>query len=356
MNWVILKNTTALLALVSSSAWAVDRDNDGIADSYDIYPNNANRGAGLWREQYNNIDGKKIALLVNSPNYPHNPDIVEQLQSFEGPTNIANDYGSRIHGVFYAPKTGRYTFWIAGDDYAQLNLSSSSSPDDKSEIASVPGWTKPNVWNKYAKQKSAQIELVAGQAYYIEALQKEDWGLDTLQVAWQVPGGVREIISAEYFIPQIDSDGDGVYDGQDAFPNDPNEWLDTDGDGVGDNADVFPLDPSETADSDGDGVGDNADAYPNDPSRIYGDSDGDGLDDNLDIYPLDPSRSIGMWREQFNHISGRRIRHLVKAPNYPHSPDTVERLTEAKGPVRICLLYTSPSPRDMRRSRMPSSA
>ncbi|GAB5856496.1 hypothetical protein JMUB7529_28130 [Staphylococcus aureus] len=25
-------------------------------------------------------------------------------------------------------------------------------------------------------------------------------------------------------------------------------------------------------------------------------------------------------------------------------------------PVNICLLYTSPSPRDMRRSRMPSSA
>ena len=30
--------------------------------------------------------------------------------------------------------------------------------------------------------------------------------------------------------------------------------------------------------------------------------------------------------------------------------------TEAKGEYVICLLYTSPSPRDMRRSRMPSSA
>jgi hypothetical protein len=38
----------------------------------------------------------------------------------------------------------------------------------------------------------------------------------------------------------VDSDGDGVPDDQDAFPNDPNEDTDTDGDGVGDNADVEP--------------------------------------------------------------------------------------------------------------------
>ena len=39
----------------------------------------------------------------------------------------------------------------------------------------------------------------------------------------------------------VDSDGDGVYDIFDAFPNDPAEILDSDGDGVGDNAwDAFP--------------------------------------------------------------------------------------------------------------------
>ncbi|MGS0730905.1 M9 family metallopeptidase, partial [Shewanella sp. 0m-11] len=59
--------------------------------------------------------------------------------------------------------------------------------------------------------------------------------------------------------PPVDSDGDGVPDSQDAFPNDPTETSDTDGDGVGDNADVFPTDPTEWADSDGDGIGDNAD-------------------------------------------------------------------------------------------------
>jgi chitinase len=35
-----------------------------------------------------------------------------------------------------------------------------------------------------------------------------------------------------------DTDGDGVADSQDAFPNDPSEWLDSDHDGIGDNAEA----------------------------------------------------------------------------------------------------------------------
>jgi len=38
--------------------------------------------------------------------------------------------------------------------------------------------------------------------------------------------------------PAPDSDGDGITDDQDIFPNDPEEWLDSDGDGTGDNADT----------------------------------------------------------------------------------------------------------------------
>ena len=97
----------------------------------------------------------------------------------------------------------------------------------------------------------------------------------------------------------LDSDGDGVSDDQDAFPNDATETTDTDGDGLGDNADpndantdsdgdgvadgedVFPSDADESADADGDGLGDNAD--PNDGNT---DSDGDGIADGLDGFPL----------------------------------------------------------------------
>ena len=62
--------------------------------------------------------------------------------------------------------------------------------------------------------------------------------------------------------PRVDSDNDGVFDDEDAFPDDPNETHDDDGDGVGNNTDAFPQDPDEQFDKDGDGVGDNADDFP----------------------------------------------------------------------------------------------
>ncbi|MCH6256583.1 malectin domain-containing carbohydrate-binding protein [Puniceicoccaceae bacterium K14] len=40
--------------------------------------------------------------------------------------------------------------------------------------------------------------------------------------------------------PEVDTDGDGVPDVDDAFPNDPTETTDTDGDGIGDNSDPNP--------------------------------------------------------------------------------------------------------------------
>ena len=91
--------------------------------------------------------------------------------------------------------------------------------------------------------------------------------------------GPEETCQDQAMIVDIDTDGDGVFDGDDAFPNDASETSDSDGDGVGDNADAFPNDATETTDSDGDSVGDNADAFPNDASETL-DSDGNGVGDN----------------------------------------------------------------------------
>jgi len=55
-----------------------------------------------------------------------------------------------------------------------------------------------------------------------------------------------------------DSDGDGVLDHLDPFPNDGNEWLDTDGDQIGNNSDL---------DDDNDGVADQHDGFPLDNTK-----------------------------------------------------------------------------------------
>lgn len=92
-----------------------------------------------------------------------------------------------------------------------------------------------------------------------------------------------------------DSDGDGIPDSDDAFPDDAGEWADSDNDGTGDNADsdddgdnvaddedAFPFDPDESVDTDGDGIGDNADT----------DDDNDGVADGEDDFPLDEDESL----------------------------------------------------------------
>jgi hypothetical protein len=101
--------------------------------------------------------------------------------------------------------------------------------------------------------------------------------------------------SEEDEVAQKDSDGDGVDDNSDAFPNDPTEWADSDGDGYGDNSDAYPdddtrheIDPGDP-DTDGDGFPDSTDDFPNDPTE-WVDTDGDGYGDNSDEYPNDPSR------------------------------------------------------------------
>jgi len=87
-----------------------------------------------------------------------------------------------------------------------------------------------------------------------------------------------------------DSDGDGVGDNTDRFPFNATDWLDSDGDGVGDNTDVYPTDAREWIDTDGDGVGDNADALPTNADESL-DSDGDGVGDNQDVFPDDPNET-----------------------------------------------------------------
>ncbi|GAB3514952.1 hypothetical protein [Photobacterium alginatilyticum] len=130
-------------------------------------------------------------------------------------------------------------------------------------------------------------------------------------------------------VKKADSDGDGVIDALDAFPDDDTEWYDSDGDKVGNNADTdddgdghdddkdaFPLEPSEHKDADSDGIGnnedpnddndsvlDNKDAFPEDPSEDTDtdtdgignnkdtDDDGDGVDDTDDRFPLNGNES-----------------------------------------------------------------
>ena len=71
----------------------------------------------------------------------------------------------------------------------------------------MDGWTNRYEWDKSSSQESGLIYLEAGERYYIEALQKDQGGGDNLAVAWQVPGGSREVIHGDFLVANSQEKG-----------------------------------------------------------------------------------------------------------------------------------------------------
>lgn len=141
--------------------------------------------------------------------------------------------------------------------------------------------------SRYSRIDDEQISS-AGEALALFSLH----AYEQIVLFYKVQGQVKlQVIS---FLNN-DSDGDGVLDDDDLFPEDSLDWADHDGDGIGDNADpdddndyrpdledAFPLDPTEWLDTDGDSIGNNADT----------DDDNDGYLDVDDQFSTDPSEHI----------------------------------------------------------------
>ncbi|MBI3868012.1 MAG: lamin tail domain-containing protein [Verrucomicrobia bacterium] len=148
---------------------------------------------GVFREVFSGIGGVNVSDLTGAPAFPNSPSSTNFITDFfEAPTNIDDNYGQRLRALILPPITGSYVFWIATDDGGDLYLSSDEDPAHKVRIAWVVNWTSSREWGKEGNQQSAPISLVAGQRYYIEALQKEGSGGDNLAVRWQLPNSVIE--------------------------------------------------------------------------------------------------------------------------------------------------------------------
>ncbi|MFH6602414.1 Ig-like domain-containing protein [Maribacter algicola] len=138
-------------------------------------------------ETFENVTGTSIAELKSNVNFPDSPTAVDELNEFRIPINVDDDYGVRVKGLLKAPETGTYYFWVTGDDNVELSISSDASEANKVRIAYHNDWSRDGEWNKYSTQKSAGIDLVAGQNYHIEALMNERGGGDNLSVGWRKP-------------------------------------------------------------------------------------------------------------------------------------------------------------------------
>ncbi len=146
-----------------------------------------------------------------------------------------------------SPHRAVLTFTLAQAGYYKLEAATHApSASQDSLWIQVDGFpTSGYVWNLPAGAgyvtnfvtngaSTVRVNLAAG-AHTVEVIHREAGArLDWMRLVYDGPPA-----------PEGDRDGDGVLDENDAFPDDPTEWLDTDGDGVGDNADVFPNDPTK---------------------------------------------------------------------------------------------------------------
>ena len=171
-----------------------------------LYVNNpsADPGRGtILREWWNGVSGWDVTHLTDHSNYPKYPSGSDYRTEFEAPSNWSDPFGSKMSGYLYPPTTGWYRFWIASDDYSELHLSPTSNSAHKQQIAYIDGYTALHEWTKFSSQVSDWQYLEAGERYYIEALYKDHGGGDNLSVAWQVPGGSREVIDGDFLSPVL---------------------------------------------------------------------------------------------------------------------------------------------------------
>lgn len=161
-------------------------------------------------------------------------------------TNLVTEVGSCVHKV--APNGGNYyQCQYRAAAYYQGPVGIVTCGDFAYDVLCAvrpdeTGWLDPN-----PNDDSAPAYCFNGCKYEGASAT----GSPGEPVTWVASGTV--CTAADVPPPAVDTDGDGVPDGEDAFPNDANESKDTDGDGIGDNADVADADPTNGDDKqDGD--------------------------------------------------------------------------------------------------------
>ena len=181
-------------------------------------------------EIWNGIAGNTVSSLTSNSKYPNSPSSSTNLTSFEIPSNTVTNFGCRVSGYICAPLTGAYTFWVAGDDAAELWLSTDSNAANKVRIAYNSTYTSSRQWTKYSTQKSVVKNLVQGATYYVEALMKQGTGSNNLAVGWLKPGQTgtvpSEVIPGSILSPRTALGlKNALINNEPSFPNNESTFI-----------------------------------------------------------------------------------------------------------------------------------
>ena len=173
-------------------------------------------------EFYADVPGNTTQVLLDDPRYQNGePDTVEFKDLFEGPNNIADEYGAVLRAIYTPPEDGDYVFFVAADNQGLLYLSTDENPANKKLIADEPSWNPIRAWTNTDRRAGCDeedpnsefsecphrsdqfvdtewedggtISLKADQGYYMELAMSEGGGGDNMAVLATLAKNVEDV-------------------------------------------------------------------------------------------------------------------------------------------------------------------
>ena len=322
-----------------------DSDGDGVGDNSDAFPNDPNEssdsdgdGVGDNSDQDEDNDGWNNTDEIDCQTDPADPNSIPQDTDGDGicdpldPVNNLMWANNSAHFLYVKPDTIEnsnienakpYQIEFVANPMAQQNPIVLTQICDKGQGHVADVWSAFVLgpfpydiisWHIYNTNGQSIGMFVSRDNLTQSSNMTFPTVISTQDTENQSSGHLEaEVIDSQYYTCEFDytdTDGDGVLDWMDAFPNNASEWEDLDGDGIGNNAD---------SDDDGDSCNDNMDWAPLNSSECF-DTDGDGIGDNADLEPWINNTANGTFTMNYTMIGINTGHELYWLANDPQCP------------------------------------
>ena len=321
-----------------------DSDGDGVGDNSDAFPNDPNEssdsdgdGVGDNSDQDEDNDGWNNTDEIDCQTDPADPNSIPQDTDGDGicdpldPVNNLMWANNSAHFLYVKPDTIEnsnienakpYQIEFVANPMAQQNPVVLTQICDKGQGHVADVWSAFVLgpfpydiisWHIYNTNGQSIGMFVSRDNLTQSSNMTFPTVISTQDTENQSSGHLEaEVIDSQYYTCEFDytdTDGDGVLDWMDAFPDDECATTDTDGDGLPDNILDGANDPipncqtnlTEDDDDDGDTCPDNMDWDPLDSSECF-DTDGDGIGDNSDPSPWINNSGNGTFSMNYTMI------------------------------------------------------